>query len=152
MRKSGTLLTLLDGTRLRLACLGVTQPSPVVFIGISAEGPAFCYQAGPSHYAAKRVITSTALWAKCEDQSRRFDKASYSRKAARSIATGNQPANRAWEFKYGSNRRASVCIPRGSREFHTGHRWKAEAIRSKQNSPKKIKLGHYPLTLAVVAE
>ena len=116
--------------------------NPVFLIG-SCRRPGLVASAtsGPSHYAAKRVITSTALWAKCEDQSRRFDKASYSRQDARSIATGNQPANRAWEFEYGSNRRASVCIPRGSGELHTKCGRKAEAIRSKQDPTKKIKLG-----------
>ena len=117
----------------------VSRPSPALFIGIIAEGPAIVVSTtGPSHYAVKRVITSTALRAECEDQSRRLDKASYSRPDTRSIATSNHSANRAWESRYGSNRWLSVRVAGRSRELQTECRRKAEADREGKSPSAKI--------------
>ena len=142
MSNSGTLLKLFNRT-------GTAVPAKVIAaqscdLGILPKTRCVVVSTTePSHYAVKRVITSTALRTECEDQSRRVDKASYSRPDTRSIATSNHSVNRAWKFRYGSNRWLSVCVAGRSRELQAKCRRKAEANCQEDNSSKKIKLGHY---------
>jgi hypothetical protein len=125
MSKSVTLLRLFNRT-------GTAVPAKVTAaqscdLGILPKTrPVACATSEPSHYAVKRVITSTALRTECEDQSRRVDKASYSRPDTRSIATSNHSTNRAGQFRYGSNRWLGVCMAKRSRELQTKCRRKTE--------------------------
>jgi hypothetical protein len=146
MRNSGTLLTF-NRTGLRFAfCLGSTQPSPVFSIGISAEGPAVVVST-PSvrHYAAERVSKSTGSRTEREIKSKGLNNLHYSGRDTQDICTGNQPPRPAGQSQHDRDRRPQVCIAKGSREFQTGRRWKAEAVRKERNPPTKIKLGHYRL-------
>lgn len=142
MGNSGTLLKSFYRTGAAIPARVLAPPVPSVHRhSCRRPGLVACATSEPSHYAVKRVITSTALRAECEDQSRRLDKASYSRPAARSIEASNQSANRAWKFRYGSNRWLSVCAAKRGRRLQAEYRWKAEAARKEENPPAKIKLG-----------
>ncbi len=145
MRESGTLLTF-NRTRLRFACLGTTQPSPVGSSAFSAEGPALCgyYQAGLSHYAAKPLAKSMALRQKREDQSKRISQPSYSRSHARSLEASDRRLNQAGQADDRPDRRSYVPVEERGRRLQAERRWKAETIRKKEIQPAKIKLGHYP--------
>jgi len=65
---------------------------------------------GPSHYAVKLLRASTALWAACEDQSRRVDKANYGRQDARSVNAGNQSLDSTRQIDEGRNRWVRVRV------------------------------------------
>src|ERR1700730_1114108 len=95
MRESGTLLTLLDRTRLRLACLGATQPSPVSSSALLPKARLLLRLGEPSHYAAKPLAKSMALRQKSEDQSKRVSQPSYCRSNARSLEASDRRLDQA---------------------------------------------------------
>jgi len=132
MSKSGTLLTF-NRTRLRLACLGATQPSPVVYFGISAEGPALCgcYYAGPPHYAALILSESTYSGRKSEIQSRGFSHSDHSGEDPRSFNAGDSIARSARQTNVYRYRRSYICATQGNRELQTerSRTAKAQAVR-----------------------
>src|ERR1044071_2313735 len=116
---SGNLAQSIDGAGMLDSLVRFETARLRVFIGTvpKARLATATVFAEPSHYALKRVTTSTAVRAECEDQSRRFDKTSYSGPNARSLETGNQPTNSARKLERGGNRRADLCLQGRSREL-----------------------------------
>jgi hypothetical protein len=114
MSKSDTLLTLLDGTRLRLACLGLTQPSPLF---------------------SSAFLPKVRLLSKSTPGVRHY--------VARGVEASNHGADSARQANDGGHRRPCVFTKERGRGFQARHTGTTTEARKEQNPPKKFKLGHY---------
>jgi hypothetical protein len=137
MCESGTLLESSNGTEAALTLRKQDSPSPVGSSAFSAEGPTLCYQAGPSHYAAKPLAKSTALRQKSEDQSKRVSQPSYSRSNARSLEASDRGFNQAGQADDHRDRRPYFSVEERGRRLQAQRRRKAERIRE-EIPPAKI--------------
>jgi len=94
---SGSVSSLVDGTRLRFLWRGITQPSPAFSSAYLPKAQSRCdvSNSRPSHYAAIPLITSMERERKSEVQSRRFSQPSYGGADARGVEASNHRADSA---------------------------------------------------------